>query len=503
KWLGNPLPERVAGADLVPELIRLAAENGHRIFLLGATPEAAAKAVERLRRRYPNLAIAGCYSPPFKPLLAMDHDEIIRRVTAAQPDLLFVSFGCPKQEKWIAMHYRALGVPVCIGVGATIDFLAGAVRRAPVCMQRTGTEWLFRLAQEPRRLFKRYAMDLAVFAWRISQQLFVFRPRGGRNSKNPIGELELTESESTAFPELQSAPRRPDRTFQTVANSYSMRSPEAIPTPLRQDALRASTISLSAAHPAEPPPLSQIDGEIPFLGTQKCPKVWPASAEWKRIRLSDRLDRAAVQQHAPIIQKLLRGRKHCLLDMTRVRHLDSTGIGCLIQMQKQLSAGGRQLILFAPDQRVVAALKFMRVDEFFSIAPDLKAARQLSESIAESSSGSAPSATADLLVWQGELTSANVDRLWLTFQAHLAARPKADQVIDLSRIRFIDTSGAAMMARIKSLAEQLSVKLSFVNPPPVVRNVLRHAGLEQLLRASAGRSSEETQSQPLVLSRQT
>src|SRR5205823_2967983 len=129
----------------------------------GAAPEADARAVARLKAHHLALNLVGNCSPPFKPLLEMDHQEIKRRIHAARPDLLFVSFGCPKQEKWISMHYRSLGVPVSIGVGATIDFLAGRVRRAPAWMKRSGTEWIFRLLLEPRRLFRRYAKDLVYF----------------------------------------------------------------------------------------------------------------------------------------------------------------------------------------------------------------------------------------------------------------------------------------------------------------------------------------------------
>ncbi len=170
RLLGNPLPERVAGSDLTPLLIKIAAEKQYRIFFLGGSPESTSKAVEVLKVKYPNLPMAGHYSPPFAKLLEMDHEEIRRRVMAAQPDLLFVAFGCPKQEKWISMHYRSLGVPVCVGVGATIDFIAGTSRRAPKWMQKTGLEWTFRLGQEPRRLFKRYANDLFHFSIGILKQ---------------------------------------------------------------------------------------------------------------------------------------------------------------------------------------------------------------------------------------------------------------------------------------------------------------------------------------------
>src|SRR5262249_23314827 len=123
RLLGNPLPERVAGADLVPLLIQVAALKRYRLFLLGATPESALRALTRLKQEHPGLNIFGHYSPPFNRLLEMDHDEIKDRIINAEPDLLFVSFGCPKQKKWVAMHYRQLGVPVTAGVGATIDFL--------------------------------------------------------------------------------------------------------------------------------------------------------------------------------------------------------------------------------------------------------------------------------------------------------------------------------------------------------------------------------------------
>ncbi|MCD6052782.1 MAG: WecB/TagA/CpsF family glycosyl transferase [Verrucomicrobia bacterium] len=165
RLLGNPLPERVAGSDLVPRLIQLAEKKKYRIFLLGGSSEANSAAVENLKREHPKLIIAGHYAPPFAPLPEMNHQEICDRIREAKPDLLLVSFGCPKQEKWIAMHYQSLGVPVVIGVGAVIDFVAQRVKRAPVWMQQSGTEWLFRLAQEPRRLFRRYAVDLYCFGF--------------------------------------------------------------------------------------------------------------------------------------------------------------------------------------------------------------------------------------------------------------------------------------------------------------------------------------------------
>ncbi len=171
RWLGNELPERVAGSDLVPLLLKVAAKKGHRVYFLGGKPEVTQKAVQNVTQQYPGLIVAGTDSPPFSALHDMDHEAIIARIHEVKPDMLFVSFGCPKQEKWIAMNYRKLDVPVSIGVGATIDFLAGEMSRAPMWMQKSGLEWLFRLLQEPRRLFKRYVKDIWVFGWAIRRQV--------------------------------------------------------------------------------------------------------------------------------------------------------------------------------------------------------------------------------------------------------------------------------------------------------------------------------------------
>lgn len=179
RWLGNPLPERVAGADLTPRLLAQAERKGHRVYLLGASYESNEGAVAHLKSAYPGLEIAGHYSPPFCRLEDMDNEAIIQRVRAAAPDIVLVSFGCPKQEKWMAEHYRALGVPVCIGVGATIDFLAGRMKRAPVWMRQFGLECVFRASQEPRRLLRRYAGDFRYFAPAILAQCWRLR-RGKR-----------------------------------------------------------------------------------------------------------------------------------------------------------------------------------------------------------------------------------------------------------------------------------------------------------------------------------
>jgi exopolysaccharide biosynthesis WecB/TagA/CpsF family protein len=160
--LGRPLPERVAGADLVPLLMRRAAAAGARVYLLGGTGGVAERAAQVLTAANPGLAIAGIHEPPLTPLDAMDDGAILERIRAAGADILLVGFGHPKQDLWIARNRDRLPVGVAIGVGGTFDLIAGRLRRAPAWARGRGLEWVFRLAQEPRRLALRYA---ACAAW--------------------------------------------------------------------------------------------------------------------------------------------------------------------------------------------------------------------------------------------------------------------------------------------------------------------------------------------------
>jgi N-acetylglucosaminyldiphosphoundecaprenol N-acetyl-beta-D-mannosaminyltransferase len=194
QWLGNALPSRVAGSDLMPVLLERAAERGWKIFLLGGAAGVGAEAAQRLAAAYPSLPEVAHYSPPLRPLSEMNHDEIVARLRAAQPDIVLVCFGCPKQEKWIFRHYRTAGVPVMIGAGGTVDFLAGRLERAPMWMRRSGTECVFRLWQEPRRLFKRYAGDLLHFAPALLAQLWHLpaRTAGENPAADPATSVPMT-----------------------------------------------------------------------------------------------------------------------------------------------------------------------------------------------------------------------------------------------------------------------------------------------------------------------
>ena len=164
-WLGRlrgaQMPERVAGADLVPALMRDVAAGGARVFLLGGENGVAAAAGRRLAELNPGLIIAGTYEPPRAPVEQMDNVEILSRIAQSGADILLVALGHPKQERWIDMHRDQLSVSVAIGVGCVLDLIAGRSQRAPGWMQAAGLEWAYRLGQEPRRLLVRYMTDAA------------------------------------------------------------------------------------------------------------------------------------------------------------------------------------------------------------------------------------------------------------------------------------------------------------------------------------------------------
>jgi N-acetylglucosaminyldiphosphoundecaprenol N-acetyl-beta-D-mannosaminyltransferase len=167
----TPLPERVAGSDLIYDLCERAAKLGRSLYLLGAAEGIAVEAARRLEARYPGLRIAGTCCPEPGSLVGEGCRRIITDIREARPDLLLVAFGQPKGELWINEHLDELGVPVCVQVGATLDFVAGRVRRAPRFFQKTGLEWAYRIYTDPVRLFPRYAKNAMFILSRVARDL--------------------------------------------------------------------------------------------------------------------------------------------------------------------------------------------------------------------------------------------------------------------------------------------------------------------------------------------
>ena len=177
RLLGDPLPARVAGIDLMSNLLELAEQRGYSIYILGARQEVLERAVRRIRERYPRLEVAG-YRNGY--LSESENAAVADAIRAARPDVLLVAMSSPLKEYWLAEHGRNLDVPFAMGVGGSIDVWAGETTRAPDWMQRSGLEWLYRLAQEPRRLWKRYLISNMLFTGMLLAALTRRVLRGGR-----------------------------------------------------------------------------------------------------------------------------------------------------------------------------------------------------------------------------------------------------------------------------------------------------------------------------------
>lgn len=401
KALGNPLRERVAGSDLTPELLRLADREGYRIYILGGREDVAEKAIENIRRDYPNAVVAGHCSPPKAELLEMDHEAILTQIHEARPDILFVAFGCPKQEKWLSMHWRRANAPIGIGVGATIDFLSGTVKRAPKWMRQFGLEWAFRLLQEPKRLYKRYVEDFAVFLPAVTRQIRWFR-RGKKARTNEELKLEF----------------------------------------------------------------DHIEGFL-RITLPKCLDI-----DWIRQCAEDALGRA-------------RASSGVLLDASKLKFVDSSGIGFLARIAKDARSRNFDLTLIAPTPETLKALRRMRMLEFFPHAPgEREAAQLLKQRIQERSpSGLDQPRAHEPFAIRGELTAANADTMWPAFEKILRASAENGRFLelDLSHLRFIDSSGLGALIRLKKSATKQGVHLSIHGASESVLNVFDITGTRKFL----------------------
>jgi N-acetylglucosaminyldiphosphoundecaprenol N-acetyl-beta-D-mannosaminyltransferase len=177
-WLlklhGHAHASRVYGPDLMSAVCAMSVQHGYQHYFYGGAPGVAELLAARLQARYPGLRVAGIYSPPFRPLTPEEDCQVVARINASEPDIVWVGISTPKQERWMSEHVGRVTAPVMVGVGAAFDFLSGRKKQAPRWMQRAGLEWLFRLGSEPRRLWRRY-LRYPQFALLVLAQLLRVR----------------------------------------------------------------------------------------------------------------------------------------------------------------------------------------------------------------------------------------------------------------------------------------------------------------------------------------
>ena len=171
RWFRGPKQERMAGMDLLPLLLRAAAERGQSVYFYGTTVDVLQGMVERTRRELPALRIVGVHAPPFRPLTAAEDAEEVAAINATDPDLLFVALGCPRQERWMAAHQGQIRACM-LGVGQAFRVYAGLEPRLPLWARRLWLEWAYRLWQEPRRLGRRYLITNTRFLYLLARKGF-------------------------------------------------------------------------------------------------------------------------------------------------------------------------------------------------------------------------------------------------------------------------------------------------------------------------------------------
>ncbi len=403
RWLDAPLRERVAGSDLMPFLFAHAAKKGHRLYFLGSSEEVLAASVEKCQERYPGIQICGTYSPPHAKLLDIDDEDILRRVREASPDILLVAMGCPKQEKWIYRHYKSLGVPAIIGIGASLDFIAGKFRRAPVWMRVAGLEWVFRLIQEPRRLFSRYYFDLLFFVRTLHKQKRLLKQTGTEMLPSEkvepsswrtvarhrwAGRIDAAAIEAEAVQAVTPAPGSPNvvvdcsevtfidstglglfiksfRRCKQEGGAFVVFSPS-----------KAVADMLTVMHLDRLIPIAKSEKEIESIIKEGAPvtleKLQPPDAQGSMtLPLAGEITAATVSSCEKFLRDALNGSgeaSHLTLDLSKVSFIDSSGLGFLIKALKLVrQRPGATLTIGNPSPNVVNVIQLANLGGVFGL----------------------------------------------------------------------------------------------------------------------------------------
>lgn len=352
--LGVPLEGRVTGADLVPALAERAAQKDYSLYLLGAAPGIAARAAEILKERHPGLKIVGVKSPPKRSVAEMIEKEeetqkILDDIRAASPDFLLVAFGNPKQEKWISLYSKELSVPVMIGVGGTLDFIAGKTKRAPEWMQRTGLEWLFRLIQEPRRLWRRYVVDLFGFGSFFLQQWWIMRQGGPVENIVPEAEIKPPPVITLEPDEEELSSIEIEFTSETSTSHVEI---EQELTEINPEPNTTTQAPITTAHAATND--SQEASQSPAI-----------------LEIIGRLDISNVIEFTEKAEKALAKNSYLIINLAQTDFLDSRALGALVGLTKQARDAGGEVWLAAVPTPIERVLSLLRLDRFFKIQPDI------------------------------------------------------------------------------------------------------------------------------------
>lgn len=425
KLMGSPLPERVAGSDMVPRLAIEAAKRHLSLYFLGGRAGVAQKAAEILQSSYPDLHIVGVNAPFVaihgKELADADAEDqrIVEQINQSRPDVLLIAFGNPKQEIWFNRNRHRLKVPVSIGVGATFDFITGGVGRAPVWMQRSGLEWLFRISQDPGRLWKRYLLDFAKFGTLVWPAILYYRvvrwqARLSRKKDSPAGAPDCEPPPSRAdqpriivLPERLDAPAAKkireivesaaiynDLIFDFSSVSFIDSSGLGLLIRAWRQAGAASKglyflrvspkirwfFQLNRSIDIFQDNMASSMEEILTSMEQQQPRPFQylleSLSDYKLLYLAGRLD---AKEMATLDTNSLFsdvGAHHCIISLKNLNFVDSTGLSLFLKIQRHLAGLDKDCVLYGLNDNVRQVFRITKLDRLLRSTADLSEAEK-------------------------------------------------------------------------------------------------------------------------------
>lgn len=403
--LGVSLEGRVAGSDMIPALAERAAQKGYSIYFFGAAPGVAQQAADTLKEKYPELKVAGVMSPPYSSVLEVDR-SILDEIKAADPDILLVALGNPKQEKFIGMYGRELGVPVMIGIGATLDFIAGHMQRAPEWMQNAGLEWLYRLLQEPRRMWKRYVVDMVGFNLFFLRQWWAMR-RGQTVAPLLPTQTDVVMIDDTAVLNVKGRVDMGNHTelSKQVREIFAI-TPNVILNLEETEFLDSSAIGTLVALSKQ---AHDAGGELKLAGLSapvkqtlsllrldkffdiyedvtvalgmSAPKMAvvqepapQAESQWRVVKMPRRLDAETVPDVRIICNPMLEEDPYLVVDLADTVFLASAGLALLADLDKLATGLGGELRVTGYSDDVYRVIEMVRFDKILTLYGDVNAA---------------------------------------------------------------------------------------------------------------------------------
>lgn len=401
-WLsrrfGAPLRERVAGSDMVPRLLGICAAHAHPVYFFGSDLRTLEEAKIIVEDRYPGLKVVGLDSPPMGAVIEWDNDALCAKMRASGAKLLLVCLGCPKQERWICAHHSESGIPLSIGVGASLDFITGKQKRAPRWMQITGFEWLWRLSGSPTRLLKRYWNDFLFLLMAARQQAGAQRRRKGifeavsEMLPAPVpldlpvtrvvwhGSLQKSELEGAPIPESITLPVFLDASQVTFMDSSGLGR-----LALLARHCRTADQLLVAVNPSEIFKRSVREVRLEFLfqtvESESAAMQWVVdqrasggvceSAEPGIVRVSFNrsLDSPYYDEMMAVLESAMAtasGSDVLLVDLKEVRFIDSRAVGGLIRAWKMMTAKGGSMFYTGATPAVREIIALLRLDKILT-----------------------------------------------------------------------------------------------------------------------------------------